>query len=179
MHITIDNYDELVKAQSAYMRSLVARKESRYFPLLRISNKVIAGFIYSKLISINEDVHVDLMVGSNEIFTNVPEQDIVEVIGTLIDNAVEASKKGSNHIKIFITSKEEKLIFVIKNQHERIPISELSHFFERGYSTKSESGNRGLGLYNAKSIVNQWNGEIYVENETVDNENYLTFRVEM
>lgn len=179
MHITIDSYEELVKAQSAYMSSLVARKENRYFPLLRISNKVIAGFIYSKLISINEDVHVDLMVGSKEIFTNVPEQDIVEVVGTLIDNAVEASQKESNHIKMFITSKDEKLIFVIKNQHEKVPISELSHFFERGYSTKTDSDKRGLGLYNARMIVNRWNGEIYVENEMSDNENYLTFRVEL
>lgn len=179
MHITIDTYDELVKAQSAYMSSLVARKENRYFPLLRISNKVIAGFLYSKLISINKDVRVELMVGSHEIFTNVPEQDIVEVIGTLIDNAVEASKEGSSCIKIFITSKEEKLIFVIKNQHKKIPISELTNFFERGYSTKEDALNRGLGLYNAKNIVKRWQGEIYVENELLENENYITFRVEL
>lgn len=179
MHVTIDNYDELVSYQKKYIHELATNRDNSYLGLLKISNKVLAGFIYSKLKSASTDINIEMYVGNSEIFTNVPEKDIIEVVGTLMDNAFEASKIDSNHIKLYLTSEEDKLVFVIKNEHEKIPISELSQFFERGFTKKVNASNQGLGLYNAKRIVKEWNGEIFVENETLDEKNYLSFRVEL
>ena len=177
MHLTITTYDELVVAQSEYMRALISKQDSSYLGLLRISNKVLAGFLYSKMISIPDYIQLELMIGSKEIFTNVPEMDLVEVLGTLIDNAVQACDDNHSRIKIYVTSSDDKLVFIIKNQYEKVPITLLSRFFERGFTTKEGSKNQGLGLYNVKKIIKRWNGEIYVENEEIENQNYLSFHV--
>lgn len=179
MHLTISTYEELVEAQSDYMRSLVKSRDSSYMGLLKLSNKVLAGFLYSKLNSIPHSIQVELIVGSREIFTNVPEMELVEVIGTLIDNAVQACDKNNHDIKIYLSSNDDRFIFIIKNKHDKVPIHMLGQFFQRGFSTKDNQSNHGLGLYNAKKIIKNWNGEIYVENEVVDLENYLSFHVEL
>lgn len=178
MHLTIDNYEELVRCQAEYMRELVTMPEHNYQGLLKISNKVLAGFLYSKLRAAPNNIQIELIVGSKEIFTDVPEIEAVEVLGTLIDNAFDACEGRDGRVKIYLTSEEDKLIFIIKNRHERIPINELSRFFERGYSTKNTKRNQGLGLYNANRIMKHWGGEIYVENEEILGDNYISFHVE-
>ena len=51
MHLTIDNYAELVERQSEYIRGVVRDDDSRkYLSLLKISDKVLAGFLYSKIV---------------------------------------------------------------------------------------------------------------------------------
>jgi two-component system sensor histidine kinase AgrC len=179
MHLMITDYDELVKAQSDYIRSLVTNRDSSYLGLLKISNKVLAGFLYSKLISIQPSISIELIVGSKEIFTNVPEMELVEVVGTLIDNAVQACNNENNHIQMYVTSEADRFVFIIKNKHEKVAIKVLGQFFERGFTTKDIKQNQGLGLYNARKIIKRWNGEIYVENETIGQENYLSFHVEL
>ena len=119
------------------------------------------------------------MIGSNKIYTDVQEMELVEVIGTLFDNAVQAWNPKENEIKIYLTSNENKFIFIIKNKHEKVPISILGQFFERGISTKNNPKNIGLGLYNARKIIKRWNGEIFVENELVNGDNYLCFHIEL
>ena len=179
MHLTITTYEELVEAQSEYIRTLITNRDSSYLGLLKISNKVLAGFLYSKMISIPDYIQLELMVGSKEIFTNVPEMDLVEVIGTLIDNAVQACDENHSRIKIYVTSNDDRFIFIIKNQYEKVPITMLSRFFERGFTTKEGTKNQGLGLYNVKKMMKRWNGDIYVENEEIESQNYISFHVEL
>ena len=179
MHLTIADYEELVKAQSDYMRALVTSRDNVNLGLLKISNKVLAGVLYSKLISIKPYIEVELIVGSKEIFTNVPEMELVEVIGTLVDNAVQACNEENHNISIYLTSHADRFIFIIKNKHEKVPITVLGQFFERGFTTKDTKYNHGLGLYNARKIIKRWNGEIFVENETIGKDNYLSFHIEL
>ena len=49
MHVTIDNYDELVKAQSAYCKDIYGDKSRCNPALLRISDKILAGFYIVRL----------------------------------------------------------------------------------------------------------------------------------
>ena len=44
MHLTVDNYEELVEKQSDYIHEIRRDSASRYLSLLRISDKVLAGF---------------------------------------------------------------------------------------------------------------------------------------
>ena len=52
MHITIDNYDELVKRQSEYIKDMYIEDSRQLIALLKISDKILAGFIYSKIVII-------------------------------------------------------------------------------------------------------------------------------
>ncbi len=179
MHIMIETYDELVKEQSKYIRQIIQERDNNYLSLLKISDKVLAGFLYSKLMEFKNKISVVLIVGSHEILTNVPERDLIEVIGSLFDNAVEACNEDKRKLRLFLTSEEEHFIFEIKNEHEPLSIGQLSKFFERGYSTKQKDGKRGLGLWNVKRLVEQYRGELFVENEEIEGKNYICFRVKL
>lgn len=187
MHLVVDNYDELVRTQADYILSVADDKRNSYLPLLRISDKILAGFLYTKVVSAKEDVDFTIEVGANHIVTNAMEKDIIEVIGTLIDNALDASDAENRKIKMYLSSRgsetqdavDDCLIFEIMNEHPPIPMNELTRFFERGYSTKSTKGNRGYGLYNARRIVKQYKGEITLENRTVEGRNYICFHIEL
>lgn len=179
MHVTIDNYDELVKRQSEYILGIADDRKSSFVPLLKLSNKVLAAFVYTKIVSVKKAVVFEIEVGNRQIPSNVPDRDMVEIIGTLIDNAVEACYENNNRISISIGEENDKLLFVVRNKHEKIPLSRLGEFFAKGYSTKTTTGKRGLGLYNAKKLVKKWKGEIFVQNEEIDGENYICFGVRL
>ena len=188
MHLTVDDYDELVRAQSDYIFSIVDNKKNNYMPLLRLSDKVLAGFLYTKLSSVIKPIEFEVELGSETIVTRTCERDIIEVVGTLIDNAVDACDEENNHIKIFIssvgydtpTTDDDRIIFEIMNEFPPVPMGTMAHFFEKGWSTKSSANcMRGFGLYNAKRIVMHNSGEITVENREIENRNYVAFRIEM
>ena len=42
-------------------------------------------------------------------------------------------------------------------------MGEISHFFEKGFTTKNNHEDRGLGLYQANQIAKRHKGEITVE----------------
>lgn len=163
MHVTIDNYEELVRAQSAYGREIYGDKSRCNPSLLRISDKILAGFLYSKIIGAPEYVDIDIQVLSQEIVTSVSEHSLVEIIGVLVDNAFEAVTPSRSRVEMILDSRDDKLIFAIKNQVENLTMSEIAHFFEKGFTTKKNREDRGLGLYQANKIANGHNGEITVE----------------
>ena len=160
MHVTIGDYDELVKAQSAYCKDIYGDKSRCNPALLRISDKILAGFLYSKIISAPAFIDIDIQVLSQEIVTPVSEHALVEIIGTLTDNAFEAATPQKNQVEMVL---DAKLIFMIKNQVENLTMSEISHFFEKGFTTKNNREDRGLGLYQANQIAKRHKGEITVE----------------
>ena len=63
MHLTVDNYDELVRTQADYILSVADDKRNGYLPLLRISDKILAGFLYTKIVSATKDVDFSIEIG--------------------------------------------------------------------------------------------------------------------
>lgn len=179
MHVTIDNYDELVKAQSAYAKNIYGDKSRCNPALLRISDKILAGFLYSKIISAPNYIDIEIQVLSQEIVTPVSEHSLVEIIGTLTDNAFEAATPVCNKVEIVLDAKKDKLIFMIKNQVENLTIGDISHFFEKGFTTKDNFDGRGLGLYQACQIAKRHNSEITVELIEQEKGQEICFRVEI
>lgn len=179
MHVTIDNYDELVKAQSSYGKEIYDDKWKCNPALLRISDKILAGFLYSKIISAPSYVDIDIHVLNQEIITHVSEHALVEIIGTLTDNAFEAVTPDYNNVEMILDSKDDKLIFMIKNQVKGIKMSDVTQFFEKGFTTKTNYEGRGLGLYHAKKIAKQHNGDITVEILGSSDNQEICFKVEI
>lgn len=179
MHVTIDDYDELVKAQSAYCKDIYEDKSRCNPALLRISDKILAGFLYSKIISAPGYIDIDIQVLSQEIVTPVSEHALVEIIGTLTDNAFEAATPQKNKIEMVLDAKDDKLAFMIKNQVENLTMSEISRFFEKGFTTKHNREGRGLGLYQANQIAKRHKGEITVELLEQEDGQEICFRVEI
>lgn len=179
MHITIDNYEELVAAQSAYGKSICSEKMRSNPALLRISDKILAGFLYSKIISAPSYIDIDVQVLNQEIITPVSEHSLVEVIGTLTDNAFEAATPERNHVEMVLDAKNDKLLFTIKNQVCNLKMGDIQQFFEKGYTTKLNREERGLGLYQAKRMAELYGGEITVELLESEDFQEICFKVEL
>ena len=178
MHLTVGTYDELVKEQSEYIKQICRDGGNQYLPLLRISDKVLAGFLYSKIVSSNENIDTQIEVRSKEIISRVSEHRLIEIVGVLVDNAYEACGSEGGKVRMLLDSRQDHLFFQILNQHEKVSFETIGHFFENGYSTKSKrKGERGLGLYRAKMIAEKAGGEIMVGQEEIGGENYIQFTV--
>lgn len=179
MHVTIDNYDELVAAQSAYCKEIYEAKGVSTPALLRISDKILAGFLYSKILGAPMYAKVEIQVLSQQIITSVSEHNLVEILGTLVDNAFEAATPQLPLVEMVLDSREDKLIFMIRNQVQDLTMGDISRFFQKGYTTKDNRECRGLGLYQANMIAQQFGGEITVELTDGEESQEICFKVEI
>ena len=179
MHVTIDNYDELVAAQSAYCKEIYEAKGVSTPALLRISDKILAGFLYSKILGAPAYAKVEIQVLSQQIITSVSEHNLVEILGTLVDNAFEAATPQLPLVEMVLDSREDRLIFMIRNQVQGLTMGDISRFFQKGYTTKDNRECRGLGLYQANMIAQQFGGEITVELTDGEESQEICFRVEI
>lgn len=179
MHVTIDNYDELVAAQSAYCKEIYEAKGVSTPALLRISDKILAGFLYSKILGAPTYAKVEIQVLSQQIITSVSEHNLVEILGTLVDNAFEAATPQLPLVEMVLDSREDKLIFMIRNQVQGLTMGDISRSFQKGYTTKDSRECRGLGLYQANMIAQQFGGEITVELTDGEESQEICFRVEI
>lgn len=178
MHLTVEGYDELVAQQSAYIAGIVKDDDSRkYFPLLRISDKVLAGFLYSKIVRAPSFVKTDVIVKNLEIISGISEHHLIEIVGTLVDNAYEACTEKRNQVIMELDSENDRLVFIIKNQIDAIKMDELQKFFEKGYSTKNDTGRRGFGLYNVKMLIKRYRGDIVVSIDKKEEQSYICMKV--
>lgn len=178
MHLTVDNYEELVACQSEYITGTAKDDESRmYLPLLKISDKVLAGFLYSKIVRAPSYVKTEVDVKNLEIISGISEHHLIEIVGTLVDNAYEACTEELNRVILELDSEDDKMIFVVKNRMRNVKLEDIGKFFEKGYSTKSDDGKRGLGLYNAKILTERYGGEITVSTDFIDKRNYICLKV--
>lgn len=128
MHLTVDNYEELVEKQSKYILETRKDSASKYLPLLRISDKVLAGFLYSKIVSSPENVETDVEIRNWQILSRISEHSLIEIVGVLVDNAYEACAKEGGQVKIFLDSREDKMVFEILNEYQRLSFEEIGRF---------------------------------------------------
>ena len=92
----------------------------------------------------------------------VSEIDMSNILGNLIDNAMESSQ-GEEEPYIDLTIRQEKAFLVIKiiNQYSR----ELS---EKLKTTKKNQEFHGIGIRSVKSIVKKYGGEFLIDKKGID-----------
>lgn len=126
-------------------------------------------------LAFENDVTLKGEIEDNIMFKCYPN-DMDELIGILIDNAIKHSYKNSDVIVKLYMSNNDIVIEVINNG-EVIPKEEYDKIFERFYrcdlSRERKSNRYGLGLSIAKNITNNYNGKISVSSL----DNYTTFKV--
>ncbi len=92
---------------------------------------------------------------------------IREVFYNLLSNAVKFCDKRKGRIKIGYTLRDDDCIFSIADNGTGIPAEELSRVFVpfRRLPAHRAIPGSGLGLYFAKTMIEQQNGRIWVESE--------------
>ena len=178
MHLTVNDYEELVARQSAYITEVIRDDGSRkYLPLLRISDKVLAGFLYSKIVRAPSYARTEVKVKNLAIISGISEHHLIEIVGTLVDNAYEACTPKRNQVSMELDSEEDRMVFMIRNQVEEVRMEELHQFFSKGYSTKGNNGERGFGLYNARMLVGRYQGEIVASVDKIGGDYFVCIKV--
>lgn len=172
LHYICKDYDELVKEQSKYAKNVISN--NRFHRLLVSGNPVLAGFLYGKLSSIQEQgIEVSYDFHMSEFKSEIPVYLVVELIGNLLKNAVEAvnSQEVEKQIHLSCAEDDNEFCLGVRNRSEKIPFEEIGRFFQKGYSSKGSG--RGLGLYNVKEISDKYGVSIVCDNIMIDDKNWF------
>ena len=92
----------------------------------------------------------------------IPEEDLVIILGNLLDNAVEAASKCEKDrrcIKLKIHNLNDMLLLGIENSSCEMPKLKKDTFV----SSKTDKGMHGWGIESVKRIVENYNGEIHFQ----------------
>ncbi|WP_166268976.1 ATP-binding protein [Marinobacter caseinilyticus] len=96
----------------------------------------------------------------------LPREQLVSVLGNLIDNALEATRLHGGEgglVHLSMTDLGHDLIFEIEDQGPGIAPDQLDRIFEKGVTHKQGS-EHGIGLYLVRQFIDRWGGWITVEN---------------
>lgn len=119
----------------------------------------LKGLISVKLnYALERGIEVNLEIMEKIDNINMKSVDLVRVIGILLDNAIEACQTGQHPcIGFSIVKTNEGVIFIIKNTYVKQDI-DYSRLGSIGVSSKG--ARRGVGLYNIKSIISQYDNVV-------------------
>lgn len=186
MIYTTDNYAELVAKQEEYCDYIIEENEKNRL-VLSVKNPLIAGFLYSKIQEADSrDITIDYCINMPKESLVLPEYELIEMAGILLDNAMDALEKfplqttekvQEKKIRFAIEETDEGLVLITANTSDYYAEDMTAQFFETGYSSKGKD--RGIGLAKLKRMVSGRKGSIIVSNEFYDDSNYLTFTIEL
>ena len=97
----------------------------------------------------------------------MPRDQLVSVLGNLIDNALEATLHQTGEggrVQLSMTDLGHELIFEVEDQGPGIPEESQQKIFEKGVTTKPGAEEHGYGLHLVRQFLNRWGGSITVEN---------------
>ena len=177
-HYVHKTYDKLVEAQTEYLEKLSG--ENRFNSLLSIKEQQLAGFLYRKLLCMEKKgIAVDCRVLSRLEHLAVPVHKMVEMLGILLDNAMEALEEVDEEKKIRVVLEEEKesYLFLVSNPYRFVTREELVGWYKAEKSSKGKE--RGLGLYYLLQLCRKYQCSIGAECLESDGKYQIQFCLEI
>ena len=123
-----------------------------------INNPAIYSLLTFKYYKSDEiGIKMNLDIFNNLKDLNIKPYELTQILGILLDNAIDASSKCENKI-INVTFRKDKKInrdlIIIENTYTNKNIN-LDKIFEKGFSTKitEDKKNHGLGLWEIRQIL--------------------------
>lgn len=128
-------------------------------------NEIKSVLIYKGSIAARHGVNISVEVRESIESIGVSTAIVCQIIGILMDNAIEAAEGADERkINIAVIKNPNSKAFIIKNtwKEQDIPMNKL---FELGFSTKGE--NRGTGLHTVRNYTDRIKG-LHLETEITD-----------
>lgn len=175
-HFLHKTYEELVSAQRKYCKSIV--EMNHFNKLLSKGNSIILGFLYGKLSEAEKlGIDVTYKVNIGQLENTVPVHKIVELLGNLLNNAIEELEKDTdiNKLKLVMIENPYEIAINVSNECKDIGYNDISEFFKKGYSRKGE--NRGYGLYNVKKICDEYGAALETVLDDEEGSKWVSFMV--
>ncbi len=137
-----------------------------------VSDPVLAGCIlgkYNRAHELGLELKLDRMSHMGPIPHHIPVENLVSMLGNIIDNAFEATRANlqrdaaaDNAIQISLNDFGDDLVFEISDNGAGISPGTREAIFEKGISSKPDRGH-GYGLYLVKTFVDDLAGQITLE----------------
>lgn len=176
-HFLCNSYDELVEKQKKYCKEVV--EDNKYNRLLSKGKHSIIGFLYGKFLEAEkQNLKVQYHVSIEKLHCDIPEYKLVEIIGNLLNNAMEELiTNGYRDLYVNLVESKEYILIEVGNECEKVDYIEIQNIFTKGYSKKGKT--RGLGLYNVKKICKEYDIGLLCFNRTDDMRNWLVFSLKV
>ncbi len=133
-----------------------------------VPDPIIAGCLlgkYNRAREMGLRLHIDSESRMTDIPPDLPRDQLVSVLGNLIENALEATRQQTGAgglVQLSMTDLGHELIFEVEDQGPGIPQDAREKIFEKGVSTK-QGTEHGYGLHVVRQFLNRWGGLVTVE----------------
>lgn len=164
--IQMEMYDEA----SSYIQNItMVQRENISNVMNAVSEPAVAALLIGKIARASE-LNVNFILRKGSCYSssdmNLPPEMLITVIGNLLDNAFDAMNeradyKAPKELVFGIYSRPGSVLIIVDDTGSGIEESDMANIFENGYSTKGEG--RGTGLYQVKTMVENFGGRISVE----------------
>ena len=179
----VDRIDSNVKKQLSYSKELVklAELKSKHFPYSTIDTQALVEEIIEKHSFDIDQKHIEV-----EFHTDLPtikgeKIRIQQIFHNLIDNSIKFTAKEQKMNKLTFMYKKfrDSHHFAISDTGIGIPEDQIDHVFHAFRRAKTKEvahiEGKGIGLAAVKSIVENYNGQIWLEStENIGTTAYFT-----
>jgi sensor histidine kinase regulating citrate/malate metabolism len=107
-------------------------------------------------LTVTEDTHLP----SNADEVPLTGQEMVTVLGNLIDNAMDACDRDDPWVEVTVSQDNGTLLIRVADSGPGMDASTFEKAMQRGYSTKGDSDHHGLGLALVAQVVKRHNGTL-------------------
>ena len=176
------DYDSL-KNELLKSSNIIINNNADY-DVLKLNLKLVAALIFSKMNQAKAaNILLAVEIKKYNLSTHVPENDLIDILGIMINNMLEATPANSS-CTLTIDSIEDKIIIKTKNEGPKLNAELQKNLFTKGYTTKDdekENLKNGYGLYNLRKLVLEHKGSFFTMNEySADRlKTYIVFIVEV
>ena len=168
--------EEYEKAKD-YILYLEYEVENEKHNVVGVKDPIIEALLLAKMSLAREsriNFKVDEKTKLDKNHDNIDTNDLVVIIGNLLENAREACEKSvEKNIQVSFFEDESKLRIEVTDSGRSIDTHEMEKIFNVGYSSKGEG--RGSGLALIKNLVEVYKGSLNIKSR----KNSKTFCVEL
>ena len=164
---------EMYDKATSYIENITMVQRASISKIMNsIDEPAIAALLIGKTARAAE-LNVKFILRENSHFSKsdmyVPTEVLITIIGNLIENAFESmnaktsTPESPNELIIGLFSKKDSILITVDDTGLGISEENRNRIFENGFSTKGK--NRGTGLYQVKTMVENLGGQINVESQ--------------
>lgn len=159
-----------------YLEKIIGNCHSENEFLSRIKESGLKALLVFKIAMIErKNIDFELVVDDDIQNTIIPSEDLCQIIGIFLDNAIDAAIQSEEpYITMSILKNENELDVIIMNSINDEDI-DTEKIYEKGYSSKGEG--RGFGLHIVDEIIKKYkelNLQTRVEDELFIQELHIT-----
>ena len=113
------------------------------------------------------NLHVTVSSATDKLMVTADQGRLLTLFRNIIDNSIKYMKKAGSLV-ITISTIGDDIFIVLKDTGEGLPTEETRYIFELNYQGSNRISGNGLGLAQARAIVEYYGGTIYAKS-TVGN----------